>query len=170
MRLNIEEEEKEEIPPVGDGKINEDDKGKVIKPPVLIDLPKVPEEVRDLVAVDALKDGYRETAKLHGISKTAVGDIVKTSEVAQDIKGAIVMNKYGITNLATAKLMRTLDLLQPEFIDKEVDKITVIAGLSKVINNMEDKGKDKGGEKVVHLHLYAPNQKDEKEYATIEVS
>jgi len=170
MRLNIEDEEKDEIPPVGDGKVKEDDKGKVVLPPKVYEQPKVPEVVKEMVAIDSLVNTRAETARLHGIPIKTVDKITANSEIVQEAKAAQVMDKYGITSLATAKLMRTLDLLQPEFIDKEVDKITVIAGLSKVINNLEDKGKDKGGDKVVHLHLYAPNQKGEKEYDTIEVS
>ena len=170
MRVYIEKEEKEEIPPVSKEKLKEDDKGIIRFPKNPKENPIIPDDVKELVAVDAAFLGPKATSQLHGVPVSTVHDIANNTEAGQNAKAIKAMDKHGIADMATAKLMLTLNLLSPMDIDKEKDKIAVIDGLSKVIERMADKGKDGEGKRVVHLHLYAPNQKEEREYPVIEVA
>lgn len=170
MRVFIESdgEEKEEIPPIDSGKVNEKDKATVKKPNNPSETPRIPQTVKELVALDAFSIGPKRTAEVHGITVAAAKTIAYGTEEGRNAQAVANMEKYGIADLATAKLMQTLHLLDPDNITKETDKIHVIAGLSKVLDNMNDKSSD--GQKTVHLHLYAPNQKEERDYPIIEVA
>jgi hypothetical protein len=168
MRIFRESEEKEEIPPIKEEKLNPEDKGLVKMPVNPRERAPVPNDVKELVAIDAAFMGNKKTSLLHGVPLKTVEDIAANTEAGQNARAMVTMAKHGIADLATAKLMQTLDLLSPHEINKEVDKISVIDGLSRVIHRMGDKKEE--GQKVVHLHLYAPNQKKEDDYPIIEVA
>jgi hypothetical protein len=126
---------------------------------------KIPDEVKEIIAIDALDLGVREAAKIHGIGKTTAANIANNSVA----KAEVVATRYDIQNLATAKLMQTLGLLNPHDVEKETDRVAIMTGLSKVISVIDKDTKDKKEGRSVHLHLYAPNQRKEDSYETIEV-
>lgn len=156
-------EDVEEIKPISK---ESEDRAIVKFPTNPNDNPKIPDDIKEIIAVDAIDVGVREAARIHGVSKSAAHRAIEGS----DALTASVNDKFDIGNVATAKLMQTLGLLNPHDIEKEKDKIVVIDGLSRVIERINGKDRDKGG-KTVHLHLYAPNQKKETDYGeVIEVS
>jgi hypothetical protein len=167
MKIFRERKEAEEIKPVGEST----DKGKVVTPskPDPTKNKDLSDTVKGMIAVDALTSTIREASIIHGMSETAVHNLTKTTPEGQEVRAIQLMRRHEIADVATAKLMQTLDLLSPHEIDKETDKITVIQGLSKVLEKMNGDNKEQGS-RTVHLHLYAPNQRSEKDYEVINVS
>lgn len=159
-------EESKEIKPVDK---ESEDKAIVKTPKSPSELPRIPDNVKELVAVDAVSLGIREAGILHGVSKSETQRLMHETEAGKLALAEKAVEKYQIANLATAKLMQTLGLLNPHDIEKERDKITVINGLSQVLDRLDDgKDKDKDG-RAVHLHLYAPTMKKEENYQVVEV-
>jgi hypothetical protein len=143
---------------------NEDseDKGLIKLPTNPSEHKRIPDDVREIIAVDTINLGSREAGRIHGVGKTTANDIANDS-------GIRAANRFDIQNLATAKLMQTLNLLDPGNIEKEKDKVSVMNGLANVLDKLDEGDKGKNGGRSVHLHMYAPNQKPESAYDTIEV-
>ena len=80
-------------------------------------------------------------------------------------KERVLSKKYEIQDLAVVKLMDTLQLIKPATVTKTRDQIALLTGLSNLVDKITDKA---GTPNQVHLHLYAPNQKKESDYETIE--
>lgn len=165
------DEELEEIPPLKES----DDKGLVKTPERKGGRPS-DKETRDdiikaIIAEDVKELGKDSAAIIHGVSPSSAlryshGEGIKDP----DIRAGVIAQRHGIENIAVAKLMDTLEMLDPGSIEKEVDKIKVMTGLATVIEKITG-GQSKGSNvNVVQLELHMPNQKKESDYETITVS
>ena len=122
------------------------------------------------IALDTLFLGAKASAEIHGVSESSAyvyarGDRIKDP----DMKTEVLSTRHGIESLALTKLMETLDLINPHAIEKETDKVKVVAGLGSVIDKITGGNKSEGT-RVLHLELHMPVQKSEDKYETIEVT
>lgn len=174
MNIFLSDDELEEIKPLK----KSEDNGLVIipgKPNGENKQGRIPAEeersdiIKELIANDAIELGARESAMIHGVSPATANRYSNGNSISDpEVKTRVIAAKHDIENLAVAKLMETLNLLEPSMIDKEKDKVTVINGLSQVIERIN--GKDNGPKNavVVHLEMHAPPQRKESDYEVIE--
>lgn len=126
--------------------------------------------VKEIIADDVKELGKREAALIHGVSASSALDYSNGKGIKDpDVKTRILDKKHGIENIAITKLMETLDLLSPESVEKETDKVKIIAGLAAVIEKVGGGARNQNTN-VVHLELHMPRMKEEKDYETIIVS
>lgn len=162
MNIFLNDSELEEIKPVGES----NDKGLVISPNNTRN--EIPDIVKEITAIDAINNGTREAARISGIPKSNVSAYANGRNISDpDIKARITATKYDIQDTAVAKLMETLNLINPHAVEKERDKITILNGLSNLVEKITENNQREGPQQV-HLHLYAPNQKKESDYEVIE--
>lgn len=126
------------------------------------------DEIKEVIADDVLTLGAREAALVHGISERTAYAYSNGKQMGDESRARVLDQKHEIKNLALTKLMDTLNLLDPEAVEKEKDRVAIMTGLSKVVDTMEGK-ETKEGNKVLHLHLYDPGRKSEKDYKTVDV-
>ena len=165
------DDEPEEIKPVKDS----EDKGIVITPERnggRLTKDKEREDiVKAIIAEDTIELGKESAAVLHGVSPASASRYSRGEGIKDpDVKAGIIAQRHGIENVAIAKLMDTLDLLDPHSIEKETDKVKIATGLATVIEKITGGDKRGGNTQVVHLELHAPKQKSESDYETINVS
>ena len=168
MKIFLDSDEIEEIKPVSDS----EDNGLVITKENKGGAPTEEEKrtdiVKELIANDTIELGPRESALIHGVSESSAKNYAKGNHISDpEVKTRILDSKHEIENLAITKLMQTLNLLNPEWIDKERDKVAVMTGLSKVIESINGGDKNKTENKMV-LHLHMPQMKKEADYEVIE--
>lgn len=119
---------------------------------------------KELIAQDSLDMGVRAAANIHGIGKTTAANYTKES----DAKTRLIDQKFEIQNLAVAKLMQTLNLIDPSDVEKPRDRVAILNSLSQVVDKISNGDDAKKGTGAVHLHLYAPPQKKESDYEVID--
>ena len=167
MNIFLTDEELIEIRPVDQS----EDKGIVI-------IPKTGEagesrqEISDLrkeiTAIDSINMTTREAAKLHGVGQTNASEYARgKGGLSENARINVLSIRNDIQDLAVTKLMETLNLLDPNLVEKERDKVAIMTGLSQVIEKLNP-SKDNDGKPAVHLHLYSPTQKTEKDYTVID--
>lgn len=162
------EDEPEEIKPLKES----NDKGTVISPKKKESKEENGRDdiIKGIIAEDTIELGKREAAMIHGVSASSALNYSHGIAIKDpDIKAQVVSLKHGIESIAVAKLMDTLNLLSPEAIDKEVDKVRVIEGLAKVVERITGNAVNKNTN-VVHLELHMPSQKKESDYEVINVT
>ena len=161
MNIFLSEEEEIEIPAIGDSQ----DRGIVVTPSYTkrtrSDLEK------EIIAIDAIDNGAKAIAPIHDVNISQAGHYAAGDKMNEDVKARIMGHKYNIQDAAVAKLMATLDLLDPNDLEKPRDKIALMTGLSNLVDKISDK-RDDSGSKVLHLHLHSPSQKKETDYEVIE--
>lgn len=130
------------------------------------------ELTRELAALDhVMGNGTQaEIAKVHGISQEAISSYSNGrvgARVDDDLKARVNQVRYDIADLATSKIMTTLELFAPHSLEqKELPGAAM--KMASVLEKISGKNKDEGNQQV-HLHFYAPTQKKEHEYKIIEV-
>lgn len=162
MKIFLDPEDEVEIKPV----LESDDKGLVILPTPIIKPERHSDLQKELAAIDALDTSIRDAESVHGIARSSVARYANGEGLSEDSQTRVMAHKYQIQDTAVAKLMQTLDLLDPTDLAKPRDKIALMTGLSQLIERTS--GKNGEGNKTVHLHLYGPQQKKEKDYEVIE--
>jgi hypothetical protein len=160
--MSIYDDDSDDIAPVKESS----DRGIVILPVKPTGRPKNEDirsdVIKEMIVEDSEVIGQKEASFLHGVNGRTIRDWKSKIEEPQ-------FTKQQIEELATSKLMQTLLALDPDGVDKERDRITIINGLSQVIERVGDPKKDKEGSKVLHLHLYDPGRKKESDYEVIDV-
>lgn len=126
------------------------------------------DEVKEIIAEDVMTLGAREASLVHGVSERTAYAYSNGKQMGEESKARVLDQKHEIKNLALTKLMSTLNLLDPEAVEKEKDRVAIMTGLSKVVDVMEGR-EVKEGAKVLHLHLYDPGRKKEADYKTLDV-
>jgi hypothetical protein len=124
--------------------------------------------IKELIAEDVLTLGAREASLIHGVGIKTAQAYSNGKQMGEDSKAKVLNQRHEIENLAVTKLMQTLELLDPDNVEKERDRVTIMTGLSKVLDSITEKKKDTGSQ-VLHLHLYDPGRKSEKDYDVIDV-
>ncbi len=165
MNIFLEEDETTEIKPIDESQ----DKAVVINPEVGKRGEGVSDLAKEIIALDTLIIGSQEASKVHGVPQSSASKYSNGKDIADPNTRAAVLNtKYEIGNVAITKLMETLDLINPQMVDKPRDQIALVTGLSNLVEKITGGDKDKDRPEV-HLHLYAPNQKQVKDYEVIDV-
>jgi hypothetical protein len=125
--------------------------------------------VKEITAIDSINIGPTEAAKINGVPVSSASKYGNGQDIAtEEVRTRVLQTRYEIQDTAIAKLMQTLEILNPNDFEKPRDKIALVTGLSQVVDKISDKRGD-GDKPQVHLHLYGPNQKKESEYETIDV-
>ena len=126
------------------------------------------DEVKELIAEDVMELGAREAALIHGVSERSAANYANGKQMGSESSARVLTKRHEIENVAITKLMQTLELLDPDNVEKERDRVTIMTGLSKVLDTITEK-KQGEGTKVLHLHLYDPGRKKESDYKVIDV-
>jgi hypothetical protein len=164
MNIFLETTELKEIKPVGPS----EDEAIVITPEVGKRGEEVSDIQKEIVALDAIISGPAEAARINGVSQPSASKYKDTKDISNpDVRARINATKHQIEDKAVAKLMETLNLINPHAIDKPRDQIALVSGLSTLVEKISNK-EHREGLQSVHLHLYAPNQKKEQDYEVIE--
>lgn len=148
---------------------------------------EVPIEIKKTIAILG-NEGAKQTevAKAFGLHQTTVssyerGEVgnqyTKNKELAPviaTVRERIRDNRELAESHAIANLLSTLEVLPREIAtDKKLKRAKAISGIAKdmaiIANQMSDKNTNPDGSKAVHLHLYAPRQKQVNEYETIDI-
>lgn len=127
--------------------------------------PRLPELQKEIIANDALELGPSRAAEIHGVPQSSASRYANGQNVSDETKSRILDAKHQIRDLATTKLLQSLHLIDPTDLESK-DLPRVASQLSQIVERLEDKS---NGNKVVELHMYAPNQKKVAQYEIIDV-
>lgn len=127
--------------------------------------PDVSELQKEIIANDTLAIGPTRAALIHGVPQSSASRYANGENVSEESKSRILDAKHQIRDLATTKLLQSLHLIDPSDLESK-DLPRVASQLSQIVERLEDKG---SGNKVVELHMYAPNQKKVAQYEVIDV-
>lgn len=147
--------------------IRTEDNGKIILPTVGERKEGIDELTKEIIANDALALGPSLASKIHGVPQSSASKYSNGIDVSEDAKTRILSTKHNIADLATAKLMESLNLFDPTCIEKEKDRVLAASHLANIVEKMTAGGKNEGTK--IELHMYAPKQRPLKEYEVIEV-
>ena len=163
MNIFLDDSELTEIKPINES----DDKGLVISPKVNEKRQEISELRKEITAIDTIESTARRAAELNNVGRSNAAKYANGEGLSEDGRARVLGIRNNIQDLAVVKLMETLNLLNPEAVDKERDKVAIMTGLSQVIEKLSP-AKNENDKPVVHLHMYAPKQKAEKDYDIIE--
>jgi hypothetical protein len=168
MNIFLDDTELIEIRPVDET----EDKGIVITPnknPVgeVIERQEISDLRKEITAMDSIEMTARKSAEINGVGKSNAALYAKGEGLEGDSRVRVLALRNNIQDVAIAKLMDTLNLLDPNLVEKERDKVAIMTGLSQVIEKLSP-AKDSTDKPTVHLHLYSPTQKVEKDYDVID--
>lgn len=159
------------VKPLSNNSENSEDKGLVV--PEIHPNPGRPtkedarsDKIKEIIAEDVITLGAREAAMIHGVTERNASEYAQGDHVAKEVRDRILDRKMMIKDLALGKLLDTVELIDPNNVEKEKDRVAILSGLSQVFERLEDK-KDQGGTKVLHLHLYDPGRKKESDYGDV---
>lgn len=127
--------------------------------------PDLSELQKEIIANDANAIGPTRAAEIHGITQSSASRYANGEDVKPETQARILDAKHEIRDLATTKLLQTLNLIDPTDVENK-DLPRVASTLSQIVERLEDKGK---GGNTVELHMYAPQQKKVSQYAIIDV-
>ena len=127
--------------------------------------PNLPDLQKEIIAHDAIDIGPTRAAEIHGVSQSSASRYASGESLSEEAKTRVLDNKHQIRDLATTKLLQSLNLIDPTDIESK-DLPRVASQLSQIVERLEDKGK---GGPAVSLHLYAPIQKKIAAYEIIDV-
>ena len=131
---------------------------------------------KEIIAIDATisDSSQKQLARVHGVSQTEVSihsraidrSAIDDRKTDQELKSLINQKKFKIADVATAKLMQSLDLFSPEYLDQKdlpgaASKMASI--VEKVASNFEQHAP------TVNFHVYSPQAREESSFDVIEV-
>ena len=149
--------------------VKSEDNGKIILPTIGDRGEGKDNLTKEIIAHDALVLGPSEAARIHGIDQASASRYKDGKDIADpDTRANVLATKNNIADKAIAKLMDSLNLFDPNLIEKPIDHAKSAAILAGVVEKMTQSGKNTGQQ--VILNLYAPKQRPMSEYQVIEVS
>ena len=177
MKILIDDEEIQEIPVLPMPSI---DKSGVVIMPAKIGRKSggenKPKLEKELIALDATLSDIPQTqlAKIHSVSQTEVSlhsraidrSTIDDRKTDIELKGLINQKKYKIADQATAKLMQSLDLFQPEYLDQK-DLPSAAAKMASIVEKVASNFETPGSQ--VTFNVYTPRARDESSFEVIEV-
>jgi hypothetical protein len=164
MKFILDDEVIEEISPISESA----DKAVVITPTVGKREEAVSDIQKEITALDSQIIGPTRAAEINGVPASSASKYGDGKDISNpDVRARVIAAKYDIQDVAVAKLMETLNIIDPDSLTKTKDKVMVLNSLTNVVTKMGDNNKE-SGPSAVHLHLYAPNQKKETDYITID--
>lgn len=129
---------------------------------------KKPELERELAAHDAIDLTTKKAAAISGIPMGTVKEYAIGKYLGDDdARARVLAHKHNIEDVATAKLMDTLNLIDPGNCEKERDKVTMATGLASILEKVSSNNKGNGNS--ISLMLYMPRQRDSESFEVIEV-
>lgn len=133
------------------------------------EVPRYDEITKEKIANDVLNNVLtgKEAGAVYGVSQPLANAYARGEGLEGDLKARVLSKRYDIQDVAVVKLMDTLKLLEPAQM-RTREKLQAVSALANVVDKMSDRGNAVPNQ--VHLHLYAPNQKTEKDYPVIEVA
>jgi len=166
MNLFIEDEEIEEI------KIEDlfksKDKGVVIKNRQGESRgEEIPDLQKEIIAHDTLESSGKSAALVHGNTDQSANGYARGENLPEDARNRVLAHKHDIADLAISKLMDSLNLFDPNALDKQIDIVKSASMLAGVVEKISGKTDSKGNQ--VTLNLYMPKQKSLESYNVIEV-
>jgi hypothetical protein len=171
MKLIIDDKDLHELPLP-----SIDTEGRIVVPPNLgrkKDVPNLPELTKKLITIDA-NSGTNQAnlAKIHGISQSEVSILergidrtnIDGRKVNEELSAIGKTVRHSIADVATAKLMESLDLFEPTHIEqKELPGAAI--KLATVIEKINGNGTQHGPS--VTFNVYAPRMMREEQFETI---
>lgn len=126
----------------------------------------IPDLVKEITAIDAIDNGATKAARMGGITQQSVSGYVNGKHLPEEIRNKVLLVRHKIQDIASTKLLDTINLIDPKEAIKTSDKIAMMTGLAKVVDTI---GSEKEMPQQVHLHLYSPNQRKVEDYDVIDV-
>jgi hypothetical protein len=166
MKIFLKDDELDEIDPLEE--INKSDKA-IIHNPTVGKRSEGEDELRkEIIGNDAIEIGPTKAAEIHGVSISQASRYSNGMDLKdKDAQIRMLARRNDITDIATLKLMDTLNLINVKPEMKVRDKIAVATGLANIVDKIG--GKKEEIKPQVHLHLYGPNEKKETDYNVIDV-
>lgn len=166
MKLLLDDSEIEEI--TIDSLDNPNDKGIVITSKVGERSTGKSDLVKEITAIDTIELGSKIAGEINGLPQSSASKYGSALDVGDETTRLnILSRKHNIADKAIASLMDTLELFDPNGIEKQTDIIKAASQLASIVEKVTDPGKNAGNK--IELHLYAPKPRPIKEYATIDV-
>lgn len=133
---------------------------------------------KEIIAKDAIETGLSQNdlAKVHGVSREAVSYIskgydrtnVEDRKVNEGVKEVIENSREKIANIATEKLLKTLEHFIPETLDMK-DKPGAAVKLASVIEKVSQGFNGEGSNRPQFI-VFSPRVRNEREFDVIDVS
>jgi len=144
------------------------DNGVVIKSQVGIKIGENRSDLtKEITALDSLEIGATKAGEINGVPQSSASKYAVGKDIADDETRVRVLNiRNQISDMATSKLMDTLDLFDPTDIEKPRELIAAARDLSTIVEKISGKGEK---DQQVHLHMYMPNQNKVEKYEVIDV-
>ncbi len=133
---------------------------------------------KTLIAVDGAVSGISQNqlSRIHNVTQAEVSihsravdrTNIEGRKTDPELKAIINQAKYNIADVATAKLMDSLNLFQPKYLDqKELPRAALNMAniVEKVSQNFEG---DRGGN--VNFLVYSPRTREEDSFEVIDIS
>lgn len=123
---------------------------------------------KELVAHDAIALGTSRAAEIHNVPQSSASKYKDGKDIADDeTRARVLSTRHNIADLATTKLMESLNLFDPTSFDKQSDLVRAAGTLANIVDKVAGRN-DKGGAEV-KLILYGPKQVNINQYETIDV-
>lgn len=135
---------------------------------------------KELIAIDGAfvpfsNKTQNDVARIHGVKQSEVSYLsrgydrsnVDERKVDEDLHTSINKTKFGIIDVATTKLMETLDLFEPSALEQKHLPDAAVK-MASVVERLEGRGNISNAPNV-QFHLYAPRARREEDYEVIEV-
>lgn len=161
MKLFIEEDELEEVSPIAESYDNALTIGGVKK-----EVERHSELVKEITAIDAIDTSIRDAGSINGVSKSAAQEYANGNGMKEETRVNVLSYKHEIRDKAVAKLMDTLDLLNPHDTTKVSERLQMVDTMSKIVDRISSDNKE--GKKSLVLHLHMPQQNKESDYKVID--
>lgn len=132
-------------------------------------VPRYSDEQKEKIANDVLNGMTgKEVAAIYGVTQPLANAYARGEGLDGDVKAKVLAKRFDIADVASVKLMDTLNLINPAAIKKERDKAAVAVSLATIVDKVT--GNNAQTPNKVEIHLYSPNQKKETDYDVIEVA
>lgn len=124
---------------------------------------------KEIVAHDALTLGATRAAAIHNVPQSSASKYKDGLDIAnEETRARVLTTRHSIADLATTKLMESLNLFNPNAIEKQEDLVRASASLANIVDKIAGNDKNKGGP-TVQLILYGPKQAPVSKYKVIDV-
>jgi predicted transcriptional regulator len=166
MKMILEDNEVEEI--LISDIVKSDDRGLVIeKGKTGPKNEKHHEEIKkEIAAIDSLTMSQIEAGRINGITQSGVSGYINGRNVDEETRNNILSIKHKIADKAITKLMDTLDLFNPNGIEKQVDIARAAGQIAGIVERISGKS---SSDNSIHLHLHAPRMRTLDSYKVIDV-
>ena len=129
---------------------------------------ETPDIQKEIIAHDAIESGnVTKLAKEIGLTQPGVEGYTNGMNLPEEARNRVLAHKHDIADLAISKLMDSLNLFDPNALDKQIDIVKSASMLANVVDKVTSKEGGKGNQ--VILNLYAPKQRQLDSYSVIEV-